>query len=162
MLCYFVTNITIAQDLSFSCGTVDDSPDDGADQLVSTCSPTDSYSRNFNQRYLDKLIPSDASGNLILKTNIIIVQNEDGEGNFDYYGNATHRDFLDDVFNRVNERMIDLSPDCTPGGSPTGYSSLKIQFEPNFIVLEDNVYYNHRNDPEKTDFLQIRSHISML
>lgn len=152
MFCCFASNFTIAQNLTIGCGTVDGISDVGNVQLASTCSPNRSYADDFHDRHLDNLIPSDASGNLILRTNLIIVQNNAGGGNFDYYGNPTHREFLDDVFTRVNERMINLSPDCTTPDSPIGYSSLKIQFEPNVVVLKDNFYYNHRNDPQNNTF----------
>lgn len=139
--------------LPFECGMLDDS-----DEVLSStvnCSPGSSYAANFVNRHCDKLIPDLSTTKTILRTNIIIVQDGSGNGNFDYENNPVHKAFLDDVWTRVNERVNASVGGCTPNFSLDGcnnqneYFGLNIEFEPHFIELQDNQLYNHRNDPLK-------------
>jgi hypothetical protein len=108
--------------LPFECGTIED--ESGTpNELPVNCAPFSNYANGFEARHGDKLIPSGATIKTILKTNIIIMQDDNGEGNFKYSNNAIHKAFLDEIYERVNQRMVALSPDCTPAGSPNGYTS---------------------------------------
>jgi hypothetical protein len=80
------------------------------------------------------------------------MQNSEGEGNFEWTNNPEHRSFLTDVFIRVNERILALASGCSQSGDLIEYSSLNFEFVPNFIEIEDEFLWNHRNDPSPAPY----------
>ena len=83
---------------------------------------------------------------LKIHTNVIIMQNENGEGNFQL-SNPDHVSFLNDVFEGVNERLENLVQEsCNCSTNPAHYDNAHIEFVPNFIEVEDEFFWDHNND----------------
>lgn len=107
---------------------------------------------SFNSDHVLDIVPNQPSNKIRIRSNVILMQNSEGEGNFEWTNNPEHRSFLTDVFRRVNERMLALAGGCSQSGDPIEYSSLNFEFVPNFIEIRDEFLWNHRNDPNSTTY----------
>lgn len=101
----------------------------------------------FQNAHLDDLIPQGITRNLIIRTNVILMQRQGGEGNFSL-SNPEHVQFLNTVFELGNQKLTQLIyDDCQCADMPIHYPNIHIEFIPNFIEVEDEYYWNHQNDP---------------
>jgi hypothetical protein len=101
----------------------------------------------FQNAHLDDLIPQGITRNLKIRTNVILMQRQGGAGNFSL-SNPEHAQFLADIFEEANLRLTQLTNEsCGCQSSPVHYPNIHMEFIPNFIEIEDEYYWNHRNDP---------------
>jgi Secretion system C-terminal sorting domain len=141
-LFHFTISLT-AQQLPIGCGT-GPNPTEPAESLSQNCN--NSFN-NFLAKHADDMVPQGIDRKLRIRTNVIFVQNESGEGNFSI-SNAAHMSFFDRIFNEANQRLetlIQESCNCTT--SPVHYNNIHIEFVPTYIEIRDNVGWDHTNDP---------------
>ncbi len=91
-------------------------------------------------------VPNPSARSIRVRANFIILQKIDGTGNFQDI--PEHRAFLDDWFNRCNERFANLwgTSNCSPL-----VTDVKVQIVPNWIFLPDpdptEFNWNNDNNP---------------
>ena len=137
-----MTFCVMAQDIEPSCGTVEETNNDNSSKI--TCNGT---FNDFLSNHMFDMIPTGATRVLRMRTNVIFVQNDDGEGNFTM-SNSEHEDYWNSVFEEINLRLANITDEtCQCTESPLYYPDIKLEFIPNFIELKDDFSWNHRNDP---------------
>ncbi|MTB50541.1 hypothetical protein [Lewinella sp. W8] len=133
------------------CGT-DQTPigfsNNNSDAKSTNCStPTGTDLNTFEQDHLADLVPTNSTRKIRIRTNVILLQNASGEGNFEL-SNQVHQDFLDDLYDMINNRISNMQSTCT--SDPSTLGDLNIEYVPNFIEIQDEFLWNHRNDPQHT------------
>lgn len=117
---------------------------EGPDELEESASPAPACARtstlwSSNARH----VPTSTARSIRVRANFIILQKIDGTGNFQDI--PEHRAFLDEWFNRCNERLANLwgTSNCSPV-----VNDVKVQIVPNWIFLPDPdpTEYNWNND----------------
>ncbi len=142
--------VTYSQfDPGFSCGTPDPLPDVAEFPLEGQiCQPSNQW--NNGATHLGDFLTEPSNDRLKIRTNVIIVQNSNGKGNFEV-DNADDVLFLDRFFERINNSLNDYDDvDCECTRSPTHYPASNFEFVPNYIYLKDDFYFNHLNDSENS------------
>lgn len=102
----------------------------------------------FLANHTDDMVPQGTDRKLRIRTNVIFVQNEEGDGNFST-SNPAHMDFWNKVFIDANKRLeslIEESCQCTT--QPVHYTDIRLEFVPTFIEVRDNFAWDHNNDPD--------------
>ncbi|MCB0645281.1 MAG: T9SS type A sorting domain-containing protein [Saprospiraceae bacterium] len=100
------------------------------------------------------MVPAiDVGGQINLNVNVIIVQKANGTGNFDI-NNSTHLAFLNSLYshnNNVLSNWLNTSGNCPvfPSG-PLFRQNLNITLIPNYVIVKNDYYANHGNDPNPT------------
>ena len=129
-------------------------------QLLLNGSNCDHNICTFLQNHEDDIV-SQMGDKIKIRTNIIIMQRNDGSGNFDI-DNPSHLTYLQNVFSYLNSKISNLTNEscnlvnpfyysdynnsCSVENSPTFYPKLNVEFVPNFIEIQDDYGWNHRND----------------
>ena len=124
---------------AFTCGTESGSGNSSSSQ---SCGKTSLY-WSSHQKYLPDLSYS----TMKLRVNLIILQRQDGSGNFQ--DNAADLTFLNNMINVTNEVFADLTnrnEEYFPGQNLPFLSNAKIEIVPNIIFREDETGWNNRND----------------
>ncbi len=94
------------------------------------------------------MVPQGIDRKLRIRSNVIFVQNLNGEGNFST-SNAAHISFFERIFAEANQRLEQLIQEsCNCSSSPVHYNNIHIEFVPNYIEVRDNVAWDHSNDPD--------------
>ncbi|MEL6864275.1 MAG: T9SS type A sorting domain-containing protein [Bacteroidota bacterium] len=138
-----------AQDITFhGCGTSGGGHSSGTENIVAACNNS---LIDFNSNHNDDMVPQGISRTLKIKTNIVILQRENGSGNFSPSTNQEHKDFLDKIFVKLNEKVTVLQQEnCNCSTAPEHYNNIHIEFVPTYIEIEDEFYWNHLNDSESS------------
>jgi Secretion system C-terminal sorting domain/Right handed beta helix region len=103
---------------------------------------------SFLQNHADDMIPQGINRKLKIRTNVLFVQNELGEGCFSK-SNAAHMDFWTKIFVDMNARLEQLvQEDCSCTTTPNHYNNIHIELIPTFIELKDDYAWDHNNDPD--------------
>lgn len=94
-----------------------------------------------------KNLPSLAADPLTVKVNLIIMQKNDGTGNFQDI--PEHRDFINEAVGWANSRMGDVVTNYAPCQSPDNRTDTKIQYDVNLVFYPDptpdNFFWNRDN-----------------
>ena len=125
---------------AFLCGTEFGS--EGSPESNLNCANTSSY-WNSNPKYLPNL----SYTSLKIRVNLIILQRQDGSGNFQ--NNTSDLTFLNNMMNVTNEvfaNLTDRNEECFPGQNLPFLPNAKVEFLPNIIFVEDETGWNNRND----------------
>jgi hypothetical protein len=105
----------------------------------------------FLDNHRDDMMPTGATRTLKMKTNVIFMQNAGGEGNFTM-SNPDHAQYWNDVFTEINRKLANLEGEsCNCTITPTHYGDVKLEIVPNFIEIQDDFGWNHRNDNDRFD-----------
>ncbi|HHH54628.1 MAG TPA: right-handed parallel beta-helix repeat-containing protein, partial [Bacteroidetes bacterium] len=135
-------NYSNGQNLEISCGT-DEEVSGDIEERSGDCS---TLFNGFLYNHLYDLVPT-GTQKIKIKTNCVIVQDENGNGNFSLSNNQ-ERDYLEKIFYYINENLENLyEENCGCQDNPTYYQDIKIEFEPTFFELKDPVLWDHNNDP---------------
>ncbi len=111
----------------------------------------DSYLSGFMNKHSQDAIPQGV-GKIKIRTNVIIVQDANGEGNFSL-SNPAHVKYFDDIFKVVNERLQNIVEEsCNCSTAPTHYDKFPIEFDYKLYELRNSTLWNHRNDPTPGGF----------
>jgi hypothetical protein len=142
-LCLFTASLIAQQFPLFSCGTAPN-PEEPAASMNQNCN--NSFS-SFLSNHADDMVPQGVNGKLRIRTNVIFVQNEQGEGNFSI-SNPAHMSFFETIFSGANQRLENLIEEsCNCSTSPVHYNNIHLEFVPTFIEVRDNFAWDHNNDP---------------
>jgi len=93
----------------------------------------------------DEIIPSSGPP-IVLPVNFVIVQDLNGNNNFDL-NNSDHLNFLNGIVNKMNGRMDNLVPepcDCTQ--QPTFHNNSFIQYDVNIMAMRTAIWDHNVND----------------
>jgi hypothetical protein len=114
---------------------------EGSAPFLASCAKTSTL-WSSNARH----VPNHNARSIRVRANFIVLQKMDGTGNFQDI--PKHRAFLDDWFNRCNERLANLwgASNCSPL-----VTDAKVQIVPNWIFLPDpdptEFNWNNDNNP---------------
>lgn len=114
---------------------------EGSAPFLASCAKTSTL-WSSNARH----VPNPNARSIRVRANFIVLQKIDGTGNFQDI--PEHRAFLDDWFNRCNERLANLwgTSNCSPL-----VTDAKVQIVPNWIFLPDpdptEFNWNNDNNP---------------
>ncbi|MBC7778133.1 MAG: hypothetical protein H7246_22060 [Phycisphaerae bacterium] len=92
-------------------------------------------------------LPDPSYNPLKINVNLIILQRQDGSGNFQ--DNAADRSFLQNMINVTNQvfsTLVDRNEEYYPGKNLPFLSNAKIEIVPNIIFIKDERGWNNRND----------------
>ncbi|MEM1323777.1 MAG: right-handed parallel beta-helix repeat-containing protein, partial [Bacteroidota bacterium] len=129
------------------CGFAHDSP---PKEIIPRSDNCYFYFHDFLAQHNDDMVPQGISRKLKIRTNVVLVQNQNGEYNF-RTDNPDHMQFLNGIFSDMNNRLEDLLPEscnCSSADGPVHYSNAHVEFIPNFIELRDAVLWDHMIDPQ--------------
>ncbi len=130
---------------TFACGTP---PLDQNEHLLPTVQKCNFSFSSFTQNHTDDMIPTGVTRNLKIRTNVILVQDENGNGNFKL-SNSEDVAFLNAIYSDMNSRINNLyGTNCGCSISPIFYSNIHIEFVPTFIEVKHPTLWNHNNDPD--------------
>jgi len=135
--------LTLNAQILIECGTQSNPAD-----------PTSNPSQNCNNSFVsflnshaDDMVPQGIKRKLRIKTNVIFVQNENGEGNFSA-SNAAHLSFFERIFAEANQRLENLVQEsCGCSSQPAHYNNIHLEFVPTYIEIQDIFAWDHTNDP---------------
>ncbi len=129
----------------FTCGT-EINPEESQSSNSSTQICNNNFS-SFLANHADDMVPQGINRTLKIRTNVIFVQNQAGDGNFSV-NNPDDMDFWDRVFTDINTRMENLLQEsCQCSTNPTHYDNIHIEFVPTYIEVRDDYAWDHNNDP---------------
>ncbi|MCW5922885.1 MAG: hypothetical protein KIS77_11110 [Saprospiraceae bacterium] len=129
----------------FSCGT-DPNPD--SSEAYASPQNCDNTFASFLTNHADDMVPQGIDRKLKIRTNIVFVQNEGGEGNFSI-SNPDHMDYWERIFTEANGRLEQLlQENCGCQTVPTHYGNIHVEFVPNYVEVRDNFAWDHNNDPD--------------
>ncbi len=132
-------------DFDFSCGT---GPNPDSPEAYASPQNCNNTFASFLANHADDMVPQGIDRKLKIRTNIVFVQNEGGEGNFSI-SNPDHMDYWDRIFAEANGRLEQLMQEnCGCQTTPTHYGNIHLEFVPNYVEVRDNFAWDHRNDPD--------------
>jgi hypothetical protein len=144
-LLHFTLVLVAQPGLDFSCGTGSNPVVPEAEMLPQNCNTNFDY---FLANHADDMVPQGIDRKLKIRTNIVFVQNENGEGNFSIT-NFDHMDYWERIFAEVNGRLEQLMQEnCSCQTTPTHYGNIHVEFVPNYVEVRDNFAWDHNNDPD--------------
>jgi cytoskeletal protein CcmA (bactofilin family) len=102
----------------------------------------------FFKLHRNDIVPTNLSrGRLKIKTNVIFVQDSNGEGNFSVK-NQAHMDTWKIIFEQINQRLNSLvSQSCDCSTAPLHYPNAYFEFVPKYVEVKDDFASDHYNDP---------------
>ncbi len=126
------------------CGTTEDTLSEGS-SVSQTCNNNFS---NFRTNHADDMVPQGIDRTLKIKTNVIFVQDDNGNGNYSI-SNPDHMDYWHRVFDSMNLQLkLLVEENCNCPTMPYHYSNIHIEFVPRFVEIQNSYYWNHRHDPD--------------
>ena len=103
--------------------------------------------QTFSGKASNPFLPDMRFRPIPLRVNLIIIQREDGSGNFQ--DNAADREFLERVMyvtNQTYSNLQDRNEEYFPGQNLLFLQQAKVQFLPKIIFVRDEKGWNNRND----------------
>ena len=138
------TQLTAQINSIFDCGTTEDTLSEGS-SLSQNCNTSFTAFRNA---HADDMVPQGIDRTLKIKTNVIFVQKDNGEGNYSL-SNPDHVDYWNRIFDTMNLKLTQLvEQHCNCVNSPYHYTNIHLEFVPRFIELKNSYYWNHRHDAD--------------
>lgn len=109
---------------------------------------------DFELHHTDDMVPQGITRNVKIRTNVVLLQrqidpnsNED-LGNFSPSTNADHKEYLDDIFSKMNAKLATLEEEsCFCTTAPEHYDNIHLEFVPTYIEIQNEFYWDHLNDP---------------
>ncbi|MEO5582441.1 MAG: right-handed parallel beta-helix repeat-containing protein, partial [Saprospiraceae bacterium] len=141
---FFLNPICAQLNTNFDCGMTEETQ---SEESSSSQICNHSFT-SFKNNHVDDMIPQGIDRTLKIHTNVIFMQNDDGEGNFTM-SNDEHVMYWNRVFDSINYRLKNIvEQNCNCPTMPYHYTNLHIEFVPRYIEIKNSYYWNHRHDAD--------------